>query len=123
MIVEDLSQLKPGQKVRISYGARVVKIDTRPDSGWLFLDGFGDDRNYWLPTDTPTLQVELLEPEYVHGAMYQDAQGGFWSFDQFYFGSERTDDSAAWFSPGDTSPYNFDVPVRPLTRLVPESGD
>lgn len=51
------------------------------------------------------------EPEYENGAVYVDAYGEKWSYGGF---------SRRWYAFGATYPHAFDVPKRPLTKLVPE---
>ena len=56
------------------------------------------------------------EPEYVDGAVYMDAYREVWLFRRGGLPSGQ------WLSFTD-DPVGFDVPKRPLTRMVPENGD
>ena len=61
--------------------------------------------------------VEVLEPEYEKGAMYVDADGGFYA----YWPNERGDETP-WAEPGSHHHLRLGVPMRPLRKLVPEGG-
>lgn len=52
------------------------------------------------------------EPLYENGAAYVDAYGEKWS----YGGWSKT-----WYAFGSTDQHAFDVPKRPLRKLVPEA--
>lgn len=51
------------------------------------------------------------EPLYQSGAVYVDAYGEKWSYGGLTNG---------WYGFGDTKRYNFDVPKRPLRKMVAE---
>jgi len=113
----ELSDLRPGQKVRVTYEG-IMQDDGFCNRGEIAVeasDGAVADYHYHVFSKA---QVELVEPEYVCGAVYQDADGDLWVLDQGF----RADGDPAWFSPGDSSAYDFDRPVRPLTRMVPEAS-
>lgn len=120
MIVEDLSTLRPGQEVRVTYRG-VVQDDSfcKPDE--IAVQGIEPEgaRSYhYHKRDLVT--VELVEPDYEHMGAYRDAGGGIWMFDRYYRGVSG---GAAWFSPGSVEAYDFDTPARPLVKLVPEAPD
>jgi hypothetical protein len=72
-------------------------------------------------TPWPDLAARLIlddvgnhrEPEYEDGAVYQDAYGEIWQYTEFPEGD------CGWRSFTD-DPVQFQVPKRPLRKLVPE---
>jgi hypothetical protein len=114
MIVEDLSTLKPGQKVRVTYEGIVNASTTGLQPGQIVVAAPG-----YTHVVLPEYKVEIVEPDYLHGGTYQDASGQVWTFDRYYRGP---DNGEVWFSPGSAEVYDFDVPARPLAKLVPEAN-
>lgn len=115
MRVTDVSQVKPGDEVTVTYRAKVSSI--QPSSGGCHLYVKAEGRDvlrllYLGDTDT----VELTEPEYVSGGVYIDAWNHVYEYDDI------TMSRPVWYRPGDSSTYNYDAPVRPLTRMLPEGS-
>lgn len=55
--------------------------------------------------------------EYSPDAVYQDAAGTFWTMDA---DSETGEATGRWIAMGTPTTWAWDVPVRPLCKLVPE---
>jgi hypothetical protein len=110
----ELSDLKPGQKVRVTYEG-VVQNDSFCQDGELAIRNA--DRMGYHYHGRDQVKVELVEPEYVNGAVYLDANDAVWQFWSSFCGRP------AWFTPADETPYDFDRPARPLVRLVREASD
>ncbi len=106
----ELSDLKAGQRFRMT-GEFTVKSAIGE-----LLRADQDGVEYVFGRSSKTFEVELIEPNYVHGSMYLAADGEHWQF-------ENAGSYLRWYSPGDTTTYDFDVPARPLRRLVPEASD
>ena len=62
--------------------------------------------------------VEIVEPAYATGAVYQDANGVFYTFRGIVRGQVEASKADCWqvVNTGERKPY--DVPARPLAQLV-----
>lgn len=111
-----LSELKPGTKVRVTYeGVVAPTVATVLGKPALCVVSSGVT-HYYSPDGEAGLMVELIEPDYEMGAVYQDAEGDVYVYDLEGSGHK------VWYTAGIGCSIPFAQPVRPLTRLVPEAS-
>lgn len=116
MKVTDASQVKGGDEVVVTYRAKVSeKYYPSSSTIGICVEMIGNGKQLRLVY--PDIDnVELVEPVYVYGGIYLDADGAVWMY-------ERTSGSwGAWSTPGSTVLSAFDVPARPLVRMLPEKS-
>jgi hypothetical protein len=110
MKIENLEDLRKGQKVRISFEAEFRLITPR---SVLFDRGHAWGNGSLLREG---LEIEVIEPEYVRNGIYQDAKGTVWRY-------ESAIPETPWVRMGSPSYYSRNSPAQPLTRLVPEVAE
>lgn len=105
---------QPGDKVRITYEGTALEAS---DDRYLRVSDPTGYSHYYPRSaiGDGSIGAQLVEPEYVHEGIYRAADGAVYQFD-----SEYHDDVDVWWIMGASWTVKFDVPVRPLVRLVPE---
>jgi hypothetical protein len=114
MELSDLKNLKYGQRLRVTFEAEFVQV-TPSYVRLKWADGKAES-SYLMALDQGNLTIDVIEPEYVDGAMYQDRNGY-----PYMFSAPGLTHGPEWYVPGVEIPYDFTTPARPLTRLVPQS--
>lgn len=99
---------KQGDPVKVSYAGTVEHVSVR---GRVTVKGPDNHAHMY----DQGVSIELIEPEYVHEAIYQDADGLVYEYDG------KSADGPFWLRPGWQEEYGFLHPKRPLRKLVPES--
>lgn len=109
-----MSEFKKGERVRATFEG-VISEESK--EFWYFEgDGPGLDFDGLPLAKGLGPMFERIEPVYIGGSYYLDARNNLYQFNNGRAPRE------AWTSFGGES-WSYDIPVRPLTRLVVETGE
>jgi hypothetical protein len=102
-----VTEFKKGDRVKVEFEA-VDETPVNASGRYLRLP------NGKVVVSSEGMKITLIEPEYEDGAMYIDAVGDLYAY---WPASNGTD--FPWVEPGYATPLAFEMPVRPLRKLVP----
>jgi hypothetical protein len=111
-----MSEIKPGDRVKVEYEGTVVSVENfaRSDGRRLVHVKREDGRDVAISRQF----VTVIEPAYEHGEFYRDAHNETFCYsiangDQPWLKIEASRPSTS---------HKFDYPLRPLRKLVPEDA-
>lgn len=105
-----MPDFKIGDRIKVSFEGEVHSVDS---AGNVFVKSQDDytQRFYAPSASTGHITVEVIEPEYEHGAIYMDADGDVFRW--------TATDNFPWKSfAGDRFPRDY--PTKPIQKMVPE---
>lgn len=99
-----------GTRVRVSYEGVVKKVAREPGGASHCLTIEREDGSTGIVRIGPGThdKVEAIEPEYVDGGVYRDADGDIFKYSKEEHG---------WLDFGEVGPHSYGYPARPLVRI------
>lgn len=106
-----------GDRIRVSDVGTVERVSplTRGPGYRLTVKRSNGRTGYVYIRPNMTTTVEVVEPAFVDGGVYQDANAKVWRY--VHKINFMDHDEGHWQKFGHTGHYSLDTPARPLTRL------